>query len=200
MTGECQNVQLFSDEMGSHNLFCPGCSGTTILLILASHVAWDGRHEILHVLLFEMGASWIVCPAWPQSRILPISVSQVARITGLSHWCLACSLLLNMIEFLQNHRKKNHTFMKLVLLSRRVCVVLSHPARDSTYPWGNSILYCSPNCWLGLGSFTPHFLRTWKHKFKYDQAWEFLQIESFSHSNFLKPTSREPRALTDLTL
>jgi hypothetical protein len=26
---------------------------------------------------------------WPQTSIFPISASQVARITGMSHWCLA---------------------------------------------------------------------------------------------------------------
>jgi hypothetical protein len=29
--------------------------------------------------------SWPACPGWPQTVILPISASQVARITGLNH-------------------------------------------------------------------------------------------------------------------
>jgi hypothetical protein len=32
----------------------------------------------------EMGVSWIICPGWPWIMVLPISVSQVARITGMS--------------------------------------------------------------------------------------------------------------------
>jgi hypothetical protein len=34
----------------------------------------------------ENGISWIICQGWPWSMILPISASQVARITGVSHW------------------------------------------------------------------------------------------------------------------
>jgi hypothetical protein len=30
-----------------------------------------------------------VCLGWPQTMILPILASQVARITGVSHWRLA---------------------------------------------------------------------------------------------------------------
>jgi hypothetical protein len=30
-----------------------------------------------------------VCPGWPQTAILPISISQIARITGMNHWHLA---------------------------------------------------------------------------------------------------------------
>jgi hypothetical protein len=32
-----------------------------------------------------------ICPGWPQAAILSISVSQVARITGMSHGCPAVS-------------------------------------------------------------------------------------------------------------
>jgi hypothetical protein len=37
----------------------------------------------------EMGSSSTVCPSWPQTSILLISASQVARIIGMSHRCLA---------------------------------------------------------------------------------------------------------------
>jgi hypothetical protein len=30
--------------------------------------------------------SWTICPGWLQTAILLISVSWVARITGVSHW------------------------------------------------------------------------------------------------------------------
>jgi hypothetical protein len=35
---------------------------------------------------FGCGALWTTCPSRPQTAILPISASQVARITGVSHW------------------------------------------------------------------------------------------------------------------
>jgi hypothetical protein len=38
--------------------------------------------------------SWTICPGWPQTAILLISASQVARITGMGHWCLALTILL----------------------------------------------------------------------------------------------------------
>jgi hypothetical protein len=30
-----------------------------------------------------------MCPGWPQTKILLISASQVARMTGMSYWCPA---------------------------------------------------------------------------------------------------------------
>jgi hypothetical protein len=41
---------------------------------------------------------WTVCLGWPQIAILLISASQVARITGVSHWCLALNFNLNKIN------------------------------------------------------------------------------------------------------
>jgi hypothetical protein len=38
------------------------------------------------VVILEMGISWTVCLGWPQTVILPISPSQVARITIINHW------------------------------------------------------------------------------------------------------------------
>jgi hypothetical protein len=37
----------------------------------------------------EMGIAQTICPGWPQTAISLISASQVARMTGVSHWCLA---------------------------------------------------------------------------------------------------------------
>jgi hypothetical protein len=34
----------------------------------------------------EMEVSWTICPCWPWISILPISASQLAKITGVSHW------------------------------------------------------------------------------------------------------------------
>jgi hypothetical protein len=37
------------------------------------------------LVVLEMGISQSICPGGPQTTILPISASQVARITGMSH-------------------------------------------------------------------------------------------------------------------
>jgi hypothetical protein len=46
------------------------------------------------LVILEMEFSWTVCLGWPWTTTLPISASQVARITGLSHWCPTHSLLI----------------------------------------------------------------------------------------------------------
>jgi hypothetical protein len=46
------------------------------------------------------GVSWTICPGWPQTVILPSSVSQVARIVGMNHWHPAFIYILNpVLEF-----------------------------------------------------------------------------------------------------
>jgi hypothetical protein len=35
---------------------------------------------------FEIGSLWTISPGWLWIKILLISVSWVARITGVSHW------------------------------------------------------------------------------------------------------------------
>jgi hypothetical protein len=42
-----------------------------------------------------MGVSWTICLGWPGTVILCILVSQVARITGVSHWHLTGTGTLN---------------------------------------------------------------------------------------------------------
>jgi hypothetical protein len=44
-------------------------------------------------LLIEMGVSRTFCLGWPQTLILPISASLVARITGVSHHTWPCAFL-----------------------------------------------------------------------------------------------------------
>jgi hypothetical protein len=36
---------------------------------------------------FGDGVSQTICPGWPRTAVIPISVSQVARITGMSQQC-----------------------------------------------------------------------------------------------------------------
>jgi hypothetical protein len=45
------------------------------------------------LVILEMGVSQTSCLDWPQTEILPISASQEARITGMSHQCLGQRLL-----------------------------------------------------------------------------------------------------------
>jgi hypothetical protein len=39
--------------------------------------------------ILEMRVSWSICLGWSQTTILPILASQVARIIGMNHQCLA---------------------------------------------------------------------------------------------------------------
>jgi hypothetical protein len=41
---------------------------------------------------FGDGVSKSICLGWPKTAILLISASQVARITGVSHWYLAVAM------------------------------------------------------------------------------------------------------------
>jgi hypothetical protein len=60
MSGMCHHTQLFSVEMGSCKLFCPGWPGTTDLGLLHS---WDGGiHHHAQIFSVEMGASWTFLP------------------------------------------------------------------------------------------------------------------------------------------
>jgi hypothetical protein len=40
------------------------------------------------LVIFRRWGLRTICLGWPQTLILPISASQVARIIGMSHWCL----------------------------------------------------------------------------------------------------------------
>jgi hypothetical protein len=42
------------------------------------------------LVILEMGVSLTICPAWPQTVILPISASHVARISGVNNQHLGC--------------------------------------------------------------------------------------------------------------
>jgi hypothetical protein len=87
MTGMHYYAQLFPIEMGSHKL-----------LISASLIAWDDRCASLCQAIGWVGVLWPFCLG---HKILPISASQVARITGMSHWCqaLTCSSLKSLAEY-----------------------------------------------------------------------------------------------------
>jgi hypothetical protein len=46
--------------------------------------------------------SQTICPSWLQTVILLVSAHQVARITGVSHWRLACIQRISKKHFLRN--------------------------------------------------------------------------------------------------
>jgi hypothetical protein len=53
--------------------------------ICTSLHSWDDRHVSPRPVIGWNGVSHSFCPGQPQTKTCPISVSQVARITGLSH-------------------------------------------------------------------------------------------------------------------
>jgi hypothetical protein len=76
-----------------------------------------------------------VCPGWPSTTILLISASQVAGITGVSHWCLAMnvnfvkcfscinrgdlvgfSLILNTVHYIDLFHTRNHPSIPWIFL------------------------------------------------------------------------------------
>jgi hypothetical protein len=69
--------------------------------------------------LFWSGFLWTVCPGWPQTAILPISASQVARITGMSHHCLANthSFIKAVTDFISSHREEAANSLRVLLRS-----------------------------------------------------------------------------------
>jgi hypothetical protein len=70
-------------RIGSH--FIPGPRWIEILLFVLPGIT--GMMGVYHHTqpLVEMGVSQTFCPGWPQTLILPISASNVARIIGVSH-------------------------------------------------------------------------------------------------------------------
>jgi hypothetical protein len=59
----------------------------------------------------EMGSYKLFCPGWPKTVILPISSSQVARITGVSHRSIARCFVIakpnGLIQVLSNYSSLN---------------------------------------------------------------------------------------------
>jgi hypothetical protein len=79
---------------------------------------------------FEDGAWRTICLSWPQTWILPISASQVIRITGMSHQCPAD----------QNYLVITHTFHPLpqffFCLTQKLMPILQRQAEYPASSWG----------------------------------------------------------------
>jgi hypothetical protein len=50
-------------------------------------ISWSTPPVHFALITLKMGVSQIICLGCPWTLILPISASQVVRITGISHWC-----------------------------------------------------------------------------------------------------------------
>jgi hypothetical protein len=55
--------------------------------------AWVPPPVHFPLLILEMQSPELFAWSWSQTLILPISVSQVTRTTGMSHWCLASVII-----------------------------------------------------------------------------------------------------------
>jgi hypothetical protein len=69
--------------------------------------------------------SWTICPCWLQTTILLISVSWVARITGVSHWCLA--VWGSFIEILYTYHRISplKVYSSMVLQCIQSCAIIT---------------------------------------------------------------------------
>jgi hypothetical protein len=122
-TGMYHHAQHLSMTYGLIN-FLAQASGTAILLMPASHIAWDDKctptcppiswDEIL--LTFYLG--------WDQTAILLNSTSQVATITGMNYqiptcWIFLirynpiCQFLLSFLELLESYSKNSYKCLHL---------------------------------------------------------------------------------------
>jgi hypothetical protein len=79
---------------------------------------------------FGAGVSWTIYPGWPQTSILLISASQVARITGVSYQCPVYNPLLKSIigPWVQNTHTHTHTHTQKHLPSMGARFWLPSPA------------------------------------------------------------------------
>jgi hypothetical protein len=71
---------FFFDGTG---VWTEGLALTKQTLYCLSHIS-----NLFCCVYFGDGVSWTVWQGWPPAGTLPISASQVARITGMSHWHL----------------------------------------------------------------------------------------------------------------
>jgi hypothetical protein len=72
---------------------------------------------------FGDGVTQTTCPGWPQTEILLISTSQVARITGMSHQCLT-SIFFYSVIFLGY--KTVNSLYRYTITNLNNCRLLEH--------------------------------------------------------------------------
>jgi hypothetical protein len=79
-----------------------------------------------------------ICPGWLRTAVLLISVSWVARTTGVSHHCLARMLTLlmhitnNLIHKMKDEKWKDYMFFVFVFTDKFLS--LTNATRASTFP------------------------------------------------------------------
>jgi hypothetical protein len=113
-------------KMGS--CFLPRLTWTTILSY-TSHHRWDFRHTPPHPASFHWGGLvQTSLLGLAQNAILLVSVSQVARITGVSHGHLALLKVLHRwtSSIGNDVKKKIHTFqiVKLIMIVIIIIVII----------------------------------------------------------------------------
>jgi hypothetical protein len=67
----------------SHPIYASGIAGIFLLYLVCQACAITFSFFLLKKLFFFLLQT--SCPGWPQTVILPISASQVARVTGMSN-------------------------------------------------------------------------------------------------------------------
>jgi hypothetical protein len=104
-------------------------------------ISWATPPVHFALIILEMGVSWTICPGWPRTEILPISTYQVTRITGVSHWWLACMWLLNCLAILPSGSQFSYlAYFKATLFCT---VVVSSDAVEQISPHRFLAALCS---------------------------------------------------------
>jgi hypothetical protein len=93
LTGRTTMSKFFPLRWGLPN-FLLGLVWNSHLPYLSLSCCWDGRCVPLHPGIDWDGVLGTFCPSWLQTAILPISASQIVRITGVSHLYLSQVLAL----------------------------------------------------------------------------------------------------------
>jgi hypothetical protein len=142
-------------------------------------------------LFWRWGVSGTICPDWPWTVILLISAFQVARITGVSHWCPPQSIFIIVIIKVSYLRVVNllmvFGFSDNSLTSQPFQFVdgIFYPAPFLTKHSGNAITYCTLwNTSLFIIFVICHYSKNWQEVL-------FIGImgiycHSFGHPKFIE--------------
>jgi hypothetical protein len=76
-----------------------GCEFKDLCLQSTHSTAWATAPVHFVLVSFGDGISWTICLGWSQTMVFLILVSQVGRITGVSHTCLAETVTFKEMSF-----------------------------------------------------------------------------------------------------
>jgi hypothetical protein len=89
---------------------------------------------------FGDGVSETICPDWPQTAVLSISASQVARTTGMSHRCPFSSLLiLHPSSFSGRTQKASHVLQQIASVFKNRFRCLNLVATGELKEWKDNL-------------------------------------------------------------